>query len=232
MGVCGMRNSPLVRTALLPSFSNGVKSLFAGFQSRIKCFSYVSSFCQAKEGERQRSTPPQEPPIGRAASIRTCPLSRKPQHSAVMHRFLASGHVCCRTRSVSRSGIARRRWGVIHSSGGPQEVRKDRFHRLCPDLICLHGWVESVFCVHHPVEHPSFAVGQFVVNIQISNLLTISQLRQTAVDPVDEGNERHIVVPREDPHYYDCRLGGLLFNHMQNRLKTSCNVVCSRADFT
>jgi len=34
-------------------------------------------FCQAKEGERQRSTPPQEPPIGRAASIRTRLLSRK-----------------------------------------------------------------------------------------------------------------------------------------------------------
>src|SRR6266851_1436621 len=43
MGVCGIRNSPLVRTALLPSFQNGVKSLFAGFQSRIKCFGYVSS---------------------------------------------------------------------------------------------------------------------------------------------------------------------------------------------
>jgi len=42
-----------------------------------QCFGYVSSVCQAKEGERQRSTPPQEPPIGRAASIRTCPASRK-----------------------------------------------------------------------------------------------------------------------------------------------------------
>src|SRR5437899_13099778 len=42
-----------------------------------QCFGYVSSVCQAKEGERQRSTPPQEPPIGRAASIRTCCSARK-----------------------------------------------------------------------------------------------------------------------------------------------------------
>src|SRR5260370_22276607 len=77
MGVCGMRNSPLVRTALLPSFQNGVKSLFAGFQSRINALATSALFCQAKEGEHQRSTPPQEPPIGRAASIRTCLLSRK-----------------------------------------------------------------------------------------------------------------------------------------------------------
>src|SRR5205814_10649260 len=82
-------NSPLVRTALLPSFANGVstlpldafsraeKSLFGGFQGRINASATSALFCQAKEGERQRSTPPQEPPIGRAASIRTCCSARK-----------------------------------------------------------------------------------------------------------------------------------------------------------
>ena len=40
-------------------------------------FGHFSSFCQAKEGERQRSTPPPELPIGRAASIRTSLSSRK-----------------------------------------------------------------------------------------------------------------------------------------------------------
>src|SRR6267143_6502976 len=136
--------------------------------------------------------------------------------------------LACPIISVFCSGIARRRWGVIHSSGGPQQLRKDRFQCICPDLICLHRWMEFVFCVYHPVEHPSIAAGQFVVDIQISNLLAISELRQSAVDPVDEGNERHIIVPREDPHHYDCRRGRLLLNHMPTRLKTSRNVVCSR----
>ena len=40
--------------------------------------------------------------------------------------------------------------------------------------------MELVFCVHHPVEQPSVAVGQLVVDIQISNLLAVSELRQTA----------------------------------------------------
>src|SRR5258708_21823394 len=138
----------------------------------------------------------------------------------------------CSITSVSRSGIARRRRGVIHSSGAPQQLRKDRFQCIRPDLIRLHVWMEFVFRVHHPVEQPSIAVGQFVVDIQISDLLAISELRQTAVDPVDEGNERHIVVPREDPHYYDCRRGRLLLNHVQNRLKTSRKVVCFRVGST
>jgi hypothetical protein len=70
MGVCGMRNSPLVRTALFRHFKRSEISL-RWIPEQNQCFSYVSSFCQAKEGERQRSIPPQEPPIGRAASIRT-----------------------------------------------------------------------------------------------------------------------------------------------------------------
>src|SRR6266849_10713170 len=76
MGVCGMRNSPLVRTALFRHFKRSEISL-RWIPEQNQCFGYVSSFCQAKEGEYQRSTPPQEPPIGRAASIRTCLLSRK-----------------------------------------------------------------------------------------------------------------------------------------------------------
>src|SRR6267143_4508481 len=78
MVVCGMRNSPLVRTALFRHFKRSEISL-RWIPEQNQCFSYVSSFCQAKEGEHQRSTPPQEPPIGRAASIRTCPASRKPE---------------------------------------------------------------------------------------------------------------------------------------------------------
>ena len=132
-----------------------------------------------------------------------------------------------RTRSVSGRGIASWRWGVINGSGRPEQLRKDRFQRICPDLIGLHGGMEFVFCVHHPVEEPSVAVGQFVVDIQISNLLTVSELRQIVVDAVDDGNERHIVVSREDSHHNDCRRGRLLLNHMHNRLKTSRNVVCS-----
>ena len=45
----------------------------------------------AKEGERQWSTPPPELPIGRAASIRTCPASRKPEGRYTVHQFLVSG---------------------------------------------------------------------------------------------------------------------------------------------
>src|SRR5260370_4354384 len=91
MGACGMRNSPLVRTALLPSFRLlrselasslrafcAKKPVFTGFQSRINDSATSALFCQAKRGEHQRSTPPQEPPIGLAASIRTWLPSRKP----------------------------------------------------------------------------------------------------------------------------------------------------------
>src|SRR5256885_6212342 len=84
--------------------------------------------------------------------------------------------------------------------------------------------MKFVSCIHHPIEQPSITVGQFAVDIQISNLLAISELRQTAVDPADERKERHIVVPWEDPRDYDCRCGRLLLNLMQNRLKTSSNV--------
>src|SRR5258708_12432381 len=77
MGVCGMRNSPLVRTALFRHFKRSEISLrWIPEQNQMLRLRQLF-FCQAKEGEHQRSTPPQEPPIGRAASIRTCPLSRK-----------------------------------------------------------------------------------------------------------------------------------------------------------
>jgi len=36
--------------------------------------------------------------------------------------------------------------------------------------------MEFVAGVHHPVEQPSIAIGQFVVNIQISNLSSINDL--------------------------------------------------------
>src|SRR2546422_7743942 len=63
-----------------------------------------------------------------------------------------------------------------------------------------------------------------------------SELRQSAVDPVDEGNERHIVVPREDPHHYDCRRGRLLLNHrseehtseLQSRLHLVCRLLLEK----
>src|ERR1700683_1604819 len=67
-------------------------------------------------------------------------------------------------------------------------------------------------------------VCQFVVNIQISNLLAVSKLRQIAVDPVDDRSERQFVVPGKDSHHDDCRGGRLLLNHMQNRLKSSRDV--------
>jgi hypothetical protein len=44
-----------------------------------------------------------------------------------------------RTRSVSRRGVARWRRGVINGSGKPEQLRKDRFQRIGPDLICLYG---------------------------------------------------------------------------------------------
>src|SRR5467141_3929062 len=77
MGVCGMRNSPLVRTALFRHCKRSEISLrWIPEQNQMLRLRQLF-FCQAKEGEHQRSTPPQEPPIGRAASIRTCLLSRK-----------------------------------------------------------------------------------------------------------------------------------------------------------
>src|SRR5260370_31060689 len=45
----------------------------------------------AKAGERQWSTPPPELPIRRAASIRTCPASRKPEGRYTVHQFLVTG---------------------------------------------------------------------------------------------------------------------------------------------
>jgi hypothetical protein len=97
-----MRNSPLVRTALLPSLRTERNRFRSARLLRRKislrwipeqnqCFGYVSSFCQAKEGKCQRSTQPPEPPIGRAASIRTCPASRKPGRLEALRSVFACG---------------------------------------------------------------------------------------------------------------------------------------------
>src|SRR5258708_36811403 len=73
MGVGGMGNPPLVRTALFRHFKRSEISLrWIPEQNQMLRLRQLF-FCQAKEGECQRSTPPQEPPIGRAASIRTLP---------------------------------------------------------------------------------------------------------------------------------------------------------------
>ena len=88
---------------------------------------------------------------------------------------------------------------MIHNGGRPQQLRKDRFQCICPDLICFHGGMEFVSCIHHSIAQHPFAVGQFVVDIQISNLLALRQLRQIAVDPLDDRSERHIVVPGKIP---------------------------------
>src|SRR5437660_8267086 len=77
MGGLGIRNSSLVRTALFRHFKRSEISLrWIPEQNQMLRLRQLF-FCQAKEGERQRSTPPQEPPVGRAASIRTRLLCRK-----------------------------------------------------------------------------------------------------------------------------------------------------------
>src|SRR5947209_19739791 len=81
MGVCGMRNSPLVRTALFRHFKRSEISLRWSPEQNQMLRLRQLFFGQAKEGERQRSTPPQEPPVARAASIRTgllCPKRSRP----------------------------------------------------------------------------------------------------------------------------------------------------------
>src|SRR5712692_67075 len=110
MGVCGMRNSPLVRCGV-PSFAlrivlrpgegpatmrftQGNPDLFGAgraytVQPVIDTYGLTGAIRMAKGGEYQRSTPPQELPIGRAASIRTCLLSRKLKRPQIGVNFLA-----------------------------------------------------------------------------------------------------------------------------------------------
>ena len=82
---------------------------------------YVSSlFCLAKEGEYQRSTPTPELPIGRAASIRTSPLSRKPERHRVLHQFLAcrlydQAGVKDNFRVADHPGLTYSVWRILHA---------------------------------------------------------------------------------------------------------------------
>jgi hypothetical protein len=87
--------------------------------------------------------------------------------------------------------------------------------------------MEFVVCAHHVLEQLSIPVGEFVIDVQISKSLT-SELRQVAVDPVDDGHQRHIVISWEDPHDYDRRHGRSHLNHTHNLLDPSSNVIRPR----
>ena len=120
---------------------------------------------------------------------------------------------------------------MIYGSARPQQFHKHRLQRICPDLIRLHSRMEFV-CVHHALEQPPIPIRQHIINIQVSNLPAIRQLRQAAVDTVDQRNECHVIVPRENPRHDNRRRGRLLLNHTQDRLQSSRHIVSFRVAST
>jgi hypothetical protein len=57
--------------------------------------------------------------------------------------------------------------------------------------------MEAVFCVHHPVEQPSIAAGEFVIDVQIPNLPDAANLDRLRLILSMTGIKGHIVVSRE-----------------------------------
>ena len=80
--------------------------------------------------------------------------------------------------------------------------------------------------VHHPIEESAVVIGEFVVDVQIPDLLTVSDFGEIAVDPVNDGHEAHVVVSWKESRHNDRRRGRLGLDHSHNRLKASRDIVC------
>ena len=87
----------------------------------------------------------------------------------------------------------------------------------------------QLVAVHHPIEEFPICIGEFVVDIQIPDLLTVGNVGKIAVDPINDRHEAHVVVSWEDPGHYDCRRGRLGLDQSDDRLKASRDIVCPRS---
>src|SRR5262245_6188497 len=89
-----------------------------------------------------------------------------------------------------RTGIAGGRGSVVCFRRRAEDFREDGFQAVGPDLVTLQSRVQLV--LRHVLEKLPVFVGEFVVYVEETNLLSIRHLRQAVVDAVDRRNYRHV----------------------------------------
>src|SRR5689334_20535522 len=105
---------------------------------------------------------------------------------------------------------------MIRFGRRPEDFLKDRFQAVGPDLVPLQSWMKLV--LRNAVEKLSVAVCQFVIHVEITNLLSVRHRGKMVVDAIDRRDHSHIVIPRKESGKNNDGIWSLLLAGAHQRL--------------